>query len=108
MEHKQQITTVKRRYTSNDGKNNWIVSAAYDAGGLGSMHWLEVSVAATNEGSDESFKFPPEIRTYRIGEVENSFQQSVALDFGGDRDAALDHHLNTIFRRVYSYIERGH
>lgn len=102
------MTTVKRRYTTNDGKNDWIVSASYDPKTFASAHWLEVAIGATHEGSGEDFKFPTEIRTFRIGEIEHTFRQAIVLDFGGDQEAAMDHHLNTIFRRVYSYIERGH
>ena len=102
------MATVKRRYTTSDGKNDWIVSATYDPKSFASAHWLEVQIAATNELSGADFKFPPEIRTYRVGEVEHTYRQAVALDFGGDQEAALNHHLGTIFRRVYSYIERGH
>jgi hypothetical protein len=40
--------------------------------------------------------------------VEHSFRQYVTLDWGGDREAAIRHHLDTIYRRVSSYIERGH
>ncbi len=32
----------------------------------------------------------------------------VARDWDGDREAAVDHHLGTIYRRVYDFIERGH
>ena len=48
------------------------------------------------------------LATYRIGEVEHSFQQIVQLDWGGDQEAATDHFLSTIYRRTYAYIERGH
>jgi hypothetical protein len=102
------MTLAKRRYTTVDGKDDWIVSAAYDEPGLDRAHWFEAKIAAENERTGAKYKFPPEIKTYRIGEIEHSFRQYVALDFGGDREAAVSHHLDTIFRRVYAYIERGH
>ena len=102
------MTQVKRRYTTADGKNDWIVTVTYDERGLDHAHWFETQVSAQNERTGERYRFPPEIRTYRIGEVEHGFRQFVALDWGGDREAAIQHHLDTIYRRVYSYIERGH
>jgi hypothetical protein len=102
------MAQVKRRYTTADGKNDWIVTVAYDERGMDHAHWFEVAVSAKNERTGEAYKFPPEIRTYRIGEVEHSFRQYVALDWSGDREAAINHHLDTIYRRVYSFIERGH
>ena len=99
---------VKRRYTTNDTKSDWIVTAEYDVPRLDTAHWFEVKISAENERTGEKDKFPPEIRLYRIGEIEHTFRQFVAIDFAGDREAAIAHHLDTIFRRVYSYIERGH
>jgi hypothetical protein len=29
------------------------------------------------------------------------------MDWNGDREAAINHHLGTIYRRVYDYLERG-
>ncbi len=102
------MAQVKRRYTTVDGKNDWIVTVSYDERGLTTAHWFEARVAAIHERTGEKFPLAPEIATYRIGEIEHSFRQFVALDFGGDREAAIQHLLDTIYRRVYSYIERGH
>lgn len=102
------MAQVKRRYTTVDGKNDWIVSAAYDERGLSTAKWFETKISASNERTGENYPFPPEIATYRIGEIEHTFREYVALDFAGDRDAAIRHLLDTIYRRVYSYIERGH
>ena len=103
----QAITQAKRRYTTVDGKNDWIVMVAHDAKSLDTAHWFEAQVSAKNEKTGERFPFPPEIATYRVGEVEHDFRQYVALDWGGDKEAAIRHFLDTIYRRVYSYIERG-
>lgn len=102
------MTLIKRRYTTVDTKNDWIVTAEYDAPGLDKAHWFEAKIAAENERTGEKYKFPPEIRTYRVGEIEHTFSQFVDLDYGGDREAAIDHLMSTIYRRVYAYIERGH
>ncbi|MDX1934072.1 MAG: hypothetical protein SFU56_15840 [Capsulimonadales bacterium] len=102
------MAQVKRRYTTTDGRNDWIVTVSYDERGLSSAHWFEAGVAAVNERTGAKYPLAPEIATYRIGEVERPFRDFVRLDFDGDREAAIDHLLNTIYRRVYSYIERGH
>jgi hypothetical protein len=102
------MAEVKRRYTTADGKNDWIVTVAYDESAINTSHWFEAKVAARNERTGEEYKLPPEIRTYRIGEVEHTFRQYIALDFGGDTEAALRHIMDTIYRRIYSFIERGH
>lgn len=99
---------TKHRYTSVDGKNDFIVTVGVDPAALDRAHWFEASVGVENERTGEKMKLPRELATYRIGEIEHSFKQFVALDFGGDRDAAVSHHLDTIYRRVYSFIERGH
>ncbi len=102
------MAVAKRRYTTVDGRNDWIVTATYDEPGLDRAHWFEVAITAENERTGEKAKFPPELKTYKIGEIEHSFREYVALDFGGDKAAAISHHLDTIFRRVYAFIERGH
>lgn len=102
------MTQIKRRYTTVDKKNDWIVTVAYDENALGTAHWFEANVSAENERTGEKYKFPPEIRTYRIGEIEHTFAQYVKLDFAGDREAAIDHLLGSLYRRVYAFIERGH
>jgi hypothetical protein len=102
------MATVKRRYTTTDGTHDWIVSVTYNERGLDKAHWFEAQIAAEEEHSGEAFKFPPEIKTYRVGEVEHPFRDYVRLDWGGDREAAISHFMDTIYRRVYSYIERGH
>jgi hypothetical protein len=102
------MTQVKRRYTTADKRNDWIVTVSYDERGLDKAHWFEAQVAAENERTGEKMKFPPELRTYRIGEIEHTFRQYIDLDFGGDCEAAIEHHLNTIYRRIYDYIARGH
>jgi len=100
--------TIRRRYTTVDGKSDWIVSATYDEAKLDTRHWFEAKIAAVNEKSGKEYPFPPEIALYRIGEIEHAFRDYVRIDFGGDREAALSHFMNTIYRRVYAYIERGH
>ena len=102
------MTQVKRRYTTVDKKNDWIVDVSYDEPRLDKAQWFEAQVAAENERTGEKYKFPPEIRTYRVGEIEHNFGQYVQIDWGGDREAAIRHYLDTIYRRVYSFIERGH
>ena len=102
------MARVRRRYTTVDGKNDWVVSVSYDDNALQKAHWFEAHVSATNDASGEVFPFPKELATYRVGEVEHSFQEIVQLDWSGDTDAALDHFLSTIYRRTYAYIERGH
>jgi len=102
------MALTKRRYTTVDGKNDWIVTATWDEAKLGTGHWFEATLDAQNERTREKMKFPPELRTYRIGEIEHTFAQIVTLDYNGDREAAVEHLLQTIFRRVYSFIERGH
>lgn len=102
------MPTVRRRYTTVNGRNDWLVSASFDERALDKAHWFEAKVSAVDERTGEEFPFPPEIKTYRIGEVEHTFRDIVRIDWAGDREAALDHFLNTIYRRVYSYIERGH
>lgn len=99
---------VKRRYTTMDGQADWIVSVTWDERALDKAHWFEAQVEAADEKTGKKYKFPPEIRTYRIGEIEHSFREYVAVDWDGDREAAINHFLGTIYRRVYSYIERGH
>ena len=102
------MAEIRRRYTTVDGKTDWIVTVAYDERRLDTAHWFEATVSAKNERTGETFPFPPEIRMYRVGEVENAFREYVRMDFGGDREAALRHIQETIYRRVYSFIERGH
>jgi alpha-L-fucosidase len=102
------MTQVKRRYTTNDKSADWIVTVAWDADKLRTAHWFEASVDAVNEQTGAVYAFPREIATYRIGEIEHKFSEYVKIDFDGDQEAALKHIQETIYRRVYSYIERGH
>jgi hypothetical protein len=85
------MTQVKRRYTTNDKSADWIAN-----------------VDAVNEQTGVVYPFPKEIATYRIGEIEHKFSEYVKIDFDGDQEAALKHLQESIYRRVYSYIERGH
>lgn len=101
------MAATKRRYTTVDGKDDWIVSVSYEDKALNASHWFEASVSAKNEKTGAQFAFPRELATYRIGEVERPFRQLIALDWNGDTEAALRHHLDTIYRRVYSCIEYG-
>ena len=101
------MAMTTRRYTTVDGTNDWIVSVSYDEKALAASHWFKTSVSATNEKTGKRFSFPPEIATYRIGEVERTFRQLIDRDFSGDTEAALRHHLDSIYRRVYSCIEYG-
>ena len=101
------MAQVKRRYTTIDGVD-WIVTVSWDEGKLDRAHWFTTQVEAVEEKTGRKYPFPREIRTYRIGEAEYPFRYWVARDWDGDREAAIDHHLGSIFRRVYSYIERGH
>ena len=102
------MTETKRRYTSVDGKEDYVVGVSYNEALLDTAQWFEAGVTAQNERTGDKIKLPPEMARYRIGEIEHTFKQFVALDFGGDREAALSHHLDTIFRRIYFYLERGH
>lgn len=102
------MTRVRRRYTTVDKSTDWIVTVSWDPAILNRAQWFEAHVAAVDERTGRRLNFPPEITTYRVGEIEHTFRQYVALDWGGDREAAISHLLDTIYRRVYSFIERGH
>ena len=106
MTQNKQMQT-KRRFTTVDGAD-WIVTATVDLDRLDKAHWFEAQIEAVEEKTGKKYPFPREIRTYRIGEAEHTFRQYVSLDWQGDREAAINHFLSTIYRRVYSYIERGH
>lgn len=97
----------KQRFTTTDNAD-WIVSVSWDAPKLDKAHWFEAQIEAVEERSGRKYLFPPEIRTYRIGESEYPFRHWVARDWDGDREACIDHLLGTIYRRVYAFIERGH
>jgi hypothetical protein len=101
------MAQVKRRYTTIEGPD-WIVSATWDERALEKAHWFEVQIEAVEEKTGRKYPFPREIRTYRIGETEHPFRDYVNIDWDGDREAAINHLLGTIYRRVYDYIERGH
>ena len=101
------MAQVKRRYTTTSGVD-WIVTATFDERALDKAHWFEAKVEAVEEKTGRKYAFPREIRTYRIGEIEHSFRQYVDIDWAGDREAAINHFLGTIYRRVYDFIERGH
>ncbi len=100
------MAQAKKRYTSTDGVD-YIVTVSWDERKLDKAQWFEANVEATQEGTTFSYPFPPEIRTYRIGEIEHTFREYVNIDWEGDREAAINHFLATIYRRVYDYLERG-
>jgi hypothetical protein len=102
------MTQVRRRYTTVAGGTDYLVTTRYDESKFESAHWFEAKVDAVNEATGEPVKFPKELATYRVGEVEHTFRQYVDLDFAGDYEAAVRHILDTLYRRVYSFIERGH
>lgn len=102
------MARVKRRYTTVAEKQDWIVSVSYDEAALAHAHWFEASVSAVNEASGKPCKLPKELATYRIGETEHPFREYVRMDWAGDTEAAIAHLTDTIYRRVYAYIERGH
>ena len=101
------MAQVKRRYTTIAGVD-WIVTATWDESALNKAHWFEAQIEAVEEKTGRKYVFPREIRTYRIGEAERPFRDWVDRDWDGDREAAIHHHLGTVFRRVYDFIERGH
>jgi hypothetical protein len=102
------MARVKRRYTTLQENRDWIVSVSYDDHALTRAHWFEASVNATDEATGKAFPLPKELATYRIGETEHPFRDYVRIDWGGDTEAAITHLLNTIYRRIYAYLERGH
>ena len=75
---------------------------------LARAHWFEAQVSAVNEATGAPFLFPKELATYRVGETEHPFRDYIRMDWAGDTEAAIGHLLETIYRRVYAYIERGH
>ncbi len=102
------MARVKRRYTTVSGNEDWIVSVSYDDHTLTRVHWFEAQVGAVQEATGKTFPFPKELATYRIGETEHPFRDYIRMDWAGDTEAAIAHILDTIYRRVYAYIERGH
>ena len=102
------MARLRRRYTTVNGNDDWIVSVSYDDHALTRAHWFEAQVSATHEASGKTFALPKELATYRVGETEHPFRDYVRMDWGGDTEAAIAHLLNTIYRRVYAFIERGH
>jgi hypothetical protein len=102
------LTQTKRRYTTVDKSADYIISVGWDAQTLDKARWFEAHVTATNEATGKALKLPGELSTFRIGEIEHTFREYVALDWGGDREAAINHLSNQIYRRVHQFIERGH
>jgi hypothetical protein len=101
------MAQTKRRYTTTAG-TDWVVTTTWDERVLDKAHWFEAKVEAVEEKTGRKYPFPREIRTYRIGEIEHAFRDIVRIDWEGDREAAVNHFLGTIHRRVYNFIERGH
>ncbi|MBC8102276.1 MAG: hypothetical protein H7Z41_06790 [Cytophagales bacterium] len=102
------LTQIKRRYTTVDRATDYIIAVGWDARALDKAKWFEAHVTVTDEKTNRALKLPRELATYRIGEIEHTFREYVALDFGGDREAAIDHLTDTIYRRLHQFIERGH
>lgn len=102
------MNVTRRRYTTVDTLTTYIVAVAQDSTALARKHWFEANITVTVESSGDLMKLPPFIETYRIGEPERPFREIVKTDFDGDQEAALSHQFDTIFRRVYQFIERGH
>ena len=102
------MAQVRRRYTTVDRSRDWIVSVAWDESALDRVHWFEAQVSGADEKTGEALRLSPDLARYRIGEVEHAFREYVRIDWDGDREAAIRHYLDTIYRRVYQYIERGH
>jgi hypothetical protein len=102
------LTQSKRRYTTVDKATDYIITVGWDAQTLDKARWFETHVTITDEKTGKSFKLPKELSTYRIGEIEHTFREYVALDWGGDKEAAINHLTSTIYRRLYQFIERGH
>lgn len=102
------MAQTRRRYTAVDRSEDWLVTVAWDERALDTAHWFEGRVDVVGERTGRKVALPRDLATYRVGEVERPFRDYVRLDFDGDRDAALQHLLNTIYRRIYSFIERGH
>jgi hypothetical protein len=104
----QDMNVTRRRYTTVDTSATYIVAVAQDPTALARKHWFEAHITVTDEQSGKTMALPPFIETYRIGEPERPFRDVVNTDFDGDQEAALSHQFDTIFRRVYQFIERGH
>lgn len=102
------MALIRRRYTTVDTSTDYLVSISWDDASLSKVQWFEAQVGALNEATGEKVKFPPYISLYRVGEIEHTFKQYVAIDFDGDTEAALNHIVGTISRRVYQFLERGH
>ena len=99
---------TRRRYVNVERSATYIVSVSHDPSALARKHWLETSVVVTDETTLAPLSLPKHLSTYQIGDVERPFRELVLIDFDGDQEAALQHQMDTIFRRIYQYIERGH
>lgn len=102
------MTQVRRRYTTIRTGEDILVTVSWNEDALSTAHWFEAKVAAMAEKTGAAVKLPRELATYRVGETERPYREYIRIDFGGDREAALQHLLGTITRRVYSFLERGH
>lgn len=102
------MNVTRRRYTTVDSSTTYIVAVAQDPTALARKHWFEAKITVQNEKSGKQLALPAFIETYRIGEPERPFRDVIRTDFDGDQEAALSHQFDTIFRRVYQFIERGH
>lgn len=102
------MNVTRRRYTTVDSSTTYIVAVAQDPTALARKHWFEATITVLDEKSGMQLTLPPFIQTYRIGEPERPFRDVIRTDFDGDQEAALSHQFDTIFRRVYQFIERGH
>ena len=102
------MTQVRRRYTTVETGEDILVTVSWNEDSLATSHWFEAKVVAEREKGGEPIKLPRELATYRVGETERPYRDLIKIDFDGDREAAFQHLLGTITRRVYSYLERGH
>ena len=102
------MNVTRRRYTKVDASTTYIVAVAQDPTALARKHWFEAQITVTDERTGKALDLPAFIQTYRIGEPERPFRDVIKTDFDGDQEVALSHQFDTIFRRVYQYIERGH
>jgi len=72
-----------------------------------SEHVFPIQFTATDRANGRKLKMPREIATFAIGDPIETIGDRARVYYDGSREAMIAHYLESAFRRVTDWIQRG-
>jgi hypothetical protein len=83
------------------------VAVKWDENFKANAHEFPIDFSFTDRSTNKALKLPREIRTFTVGDPEETLGDKVEHYFRGNRESMITDYVEMAIRRVFDWVQRG-